>query len=211
MLSGRPTGRYAGYRQGKRWNEVYSQRDWCIFQIHQCNPCPHKGREGNNGGLWAVAHNRKLTLPLAPTDRQGQGVNPLGLSGFDTTPRYLTLCQSGRAKAAVVERWNRIIKTKIWAYLSDRGTVRWVDVIQALGDIYNHSRHRSICMAPADVQKEDENLSWVLPLRWRRYPPYASNSAGSQGAGQQPQNNFWQGIHAQLDQGGLYGESGGAT
>ena len=27
-------------------------------------------------------------------------------------------------KAAVVERFNRIIKTRIWIYLSNRGTVR---------------------------------------------------------------------------------------
>ena len=32
-------------------------------------------------------------------------------------------------KVAVVERFNRTIKTKIWTYLSDRGTVRWVNVI----------------------------------------------------------------------------------
>ena len=54
-------------------------------------------------------------------------------------------------KAAVVERFNRTIKTRIWTYLSDRGTVRWVDVILDLVDAYNHSRHRSIGMAPADV------------------------------------------------------------
>ena len=54
-------------------------------------------------------------------------------------------------KAAVVERFNRTIKTRIWTYLSDRGTVRWVDIIQDLVDAYNHSRHRSIGIAPADV------------------------------------------------------------
>ena len=37
-------------------------------------------------------------------------------------------------KAAAVERFNRTIKTRIWTYLSDRGTVRWVDVIQDLVD-----------------------------------------------------------------------------
>ena len=41
--------------------------------------------------------------------------------------------------------------------MSDRGTVRWVDVIQDLVDAYNYSRHRSIGMAPADLQKKDEN------------------------------------------------------
>ena len=66
-----------------------------------------------------------------------------------------------KLKAAVVERFNRTIKTRIWTYLSDRGTVRWVDVIQDLVDAYNHSRHRSINMAPADVQKKNENRLWV--------------------------------------------------
>ena len=58
---------------------------------------------------------------------------------------------------AVVELVNRAIKTKIWTYLSDRGTVHWVDVIQDLVDAYNQSRHRSIGMARADVQKKEEN------------------------------------------------------
>ena len=44
---------------------------------------------------------------------------------------------------------------------SDRGTVRIVDVIQNLVKAYNHSRHRSIGMALADVQKNDKNRLWV--------------------------------------------------
>ena len=57
-------------------------------------------------------------------------------------------------KAAVVERFNRTNKSRILTYLSDRGTVRWVNVIQDLMNAYNHSRHRSIGMAPANVQKK---------------------------------------------------------
>ena len=64
-------------------------------------------------------------------------------------------------KAAVVERVNRTIKTRIWTYLSDRGTVRWVDVIQDLVEASNHSHNRSIGMAAANVQKEDEDCLWV--------------------------------------------------
>ena len=66
-----------------------------------------------------------------------------------------------KQKAAVVERYNRTIMTRIGTYLSDRGTVRWVDVINDLVNSYNHSRHRSIGMAPADVQKNIENRFWV--------------------------------------------------
>ena len=64
-------------------------------------------------------------------------------------------------KAAVVYRFNRAIKIRILTYLSDRGTVRWVDVIQDLVDAYNHSRHRSIGMAPANLEKKDDNSFWV--------------------------------------------------
>ena len=39
--------------------------------------------------------------------------------------------------------------------------MRCVDVIQDSVDAYNQSRHRSIGMAPADVQKKDENRLWV--------------------------------------------------
>ena len=45
--------------------------------------------------------------------------------------------------------------------MSDRGTVRWVDIIQDLVDAYDNSRHRSIGRSPADVQKKDENRLWV--------------------------------------------------
>ena len=47
-------------------------------------------------------------------------------------------------KAAVTERFNRTLNTRIWTYLSDRGTVLWVDIIGQLVDAYTHSRHRSI-------------------------------------------------------------------
>ena len=45
--------------------------------------------------------------------------------------------------------------------MSHRGTVCWIDIIQDLVDAYNNSRHRSIGMAPADVQKKDKNRLWV--------------------------------------------------
>ena len=61
----------------------------------------------------------------------------------------------------MTKRFNRTIKTRIWKYLSDRGTVRWVNFTQDLVNFYNHSRHRSIGMAPTDVQNNDENRLWV--------------------------------------------------
>lgn len=63
-----------------------------------------------------------------------------------------------------MKRFNSTIKIRICTYLSDRGTVRWVEVIQFLKDAYNHWRYRSICMAPVNYQKKDDDRIWVRPF-----------------------------------------------
>ena len=66
-----------------------------------------------------------------------------------------------KQNAAVVKPFIRTLKTRILTYLSDHGTVSCVNVIQNLVNAYNHLRHRSIGMAPADVQIKVENHLWV--------------------------------------------------
>lgn len=63
-------------------------------------------------------------------------------------------------KAAVVERFNRTLKTRMFRYLTAQNAKRYVDVLQQLVDSYNKSFHRSIGMAPNDVRKEHERHIW---------------------------------------------------
>ena len=63
-------------------------------------------------------------------------------------------------KAAVVERFNRTIKTRLWTYFTANRTKRYVDVLQRLVDSYNASVHRMIRMAPKDVRKKHETEIW---------------------------------------------------
>ena len=65
-------------------------------------------------------------------------------------------------KAAVVERFNRTLKTRMFRYLTSKNSKRYVDVLQQLVDSYNKSFHRSIGMAPADVRKEHERHIWYF-------------------------------------------------
>ena len=64
-------------------------------------------------------------------------------------------------KAAVVERFNRTLKTRIWTSLSAKRTKTWIDTLPAILTSYNRFYHRSIGMAPNDVSKEDEDRIWV--------------------------------------------------
>ena len=64
-------------------------------------------------------------------------------------------------KAAVVERFNRTLKTRIWTYFSATETKRYIDVLPEIVTAYNNSYHRSIGMPPALVRTADENRIWL--------------------------------------------------
>ena len=69
-------------------------------------------------------------------------------------------------KAAVVERFNLTIKRRIFKYLTYKRTNRWVDVLNDLTRSYNNTFHRTIGMAPVQVNSENEKA-----IAERMYPP----------------------------------------
>ena len=54
-------------------------------------------------------------------------------------------------KAAVVERFNRTLKQRLWKYFTANVTQKWTDVLQDAVSAYNHSVHRIIRKAPIKV------------------------------------------------------------
>jgi len=63
-------------------------------------------------------------------------------------------------KAAMVERFNRTLKSRMWKYFTAKNTYRYLDVLDDLLYAYNHAKHRTIGMAPADVKVEHEESLW---------------------------------------------------
>jgi transposase InsO family protein len=57
-------------------------------------------------------------------------------------------------KAAVVERFNRTLKSRLYVYFTAHKTKRYVDVLQDIVYAYNHCVHRGIRMRPVDVDGE---------------------------------------------------------
>ena len=73
-------------------------------------------------------------------------------------------------KAAVVERFNRTLKSKIWRYFTAKETRRYIDVLPKLLISYNSSYHRTIGMSPISVTKAKEPKLW-----WRMYGHHMEN------------------------------------
>lgn len=63
-------------------------------------------------------------------------------------------------KCALVERWNRTLKSKLWKYFSSKNSYKWLDVLPKLVDAYNRSVHRVIKMRPVDVKPENAMFVW---------------------------------------------------
>ena len=77
-------------------------------------------------------------------------------------------------KCAVAERFNRTLKTIMWRYFTHLSTTRYIDVLNQFVDSYNNTFHRSIKMAPSQVNAQNEDevrrrlyIPKKLPLKWK--------------------------------------------
>ena len=64
---------------------------------------------------------------------------------------------NSQVKCAIVERFNRTLKTNLYRMFSIEGHRRWVDLIPDIVHTYNNTVHSSIGMKPADVSKSNES------------------------------------------------------
>lgn len=64
-------------------------------------------------------------------------------------------------KAAIVERFNRTLKSRMYKHFTAWNTRKYLDVLQDIVYSYNHSMHRTIGRRPVDVTtQEDGNAVW---------------------------------------------------
>ena len=63
-------------------------------------------------------------------------------------------------KAALVERFNRTLKNKLWRMFTSRNSHKWIDDLDNVINAYNHSIHRVIRMKPVNVNKENAMIVW---------------------------------------------------
>ena len=72
-------------------------------------------------------------------------------------------------KAAVVERFNRTLKERMWRYFTHKNTRRYIDVLQDIVRAYNHTRHSTIKMEPAVVTLENARIAREnMNRRWSK-------------------------------------------
>lgn len=61
-------------------------------------------------------------------------------------------------KASIVERFNRTLKTLMFREFSYNGSYHWIDIYKQLIHNYNMTKHRTIKMAPINVNSRNEKV-----------------------------------------------------
>ena len=61
-------------------------------------------------------------------------------------------------KCAIVERFNRTLKTRMYRSFTSQNNNRWVDILQDLVDGYNKTQHKSTKFSPNNVSSKNESI-----------------------------------------------------
>jgi transposase InsO family protein len=134
--------------------DVFSKYAWVRPLISKSGEAVRSAFED----IFAVAGNR---IPSRmQTDKGKEFLNrPVQNLFKDYGIKHFTT-ENEMTKAAVVERFNRTLKARMWRYFTENGNHHYVDVLQHLVHSYNATYHRTIGLAPKNVTKNMELAVW---------------------------------------------------
>lgn len=119
-------------------------------------PIKNKRSISTLAALQAILARSEPRRPLhVMTDKGGEFVLWKDYLGKHLINYYTA--ENAETKASVAERSIRTIKSRIYRYFTATGKKRWVDQIQNIVKVYNHTRHRSIKTEPINVTKDTED------------------------------------------------------
>ena len=146
-----------GYRYLLTCIDVFTKRAWAI-------PIKTKSaRDVTDGFEKILADGFKPNM--LQSDKGTEFLNSTFQSMLKRHDMKFYTSENEDIKAAIVERFNRTLKTKMYRYFTAKNTRRYVDALPDLLHSYNHTHHRSIDMAPVEVDDANEDF-----VRARLYP-----------------------------------------
>ena len=139
------------------------QADLCFSKFAWAEPLMNKSGNEILKALKRVLERSERAPQRLQTDKGSEFINAQ-VQRFLSERKIEFFTTNSEMKAAIVERFNRTLKTRMWKYFTAKRTNRYIDVLQSLVDGYNRSRHRSIGMRPVDVRESDS-----IAIRQRLY------------------------------------------
>ena len=146
-----------GYRFLLCCIDVFSKKAWVV-------PLKNKAGESVKCAFENIFEEQKCNM--IQTDKGTEFLNTTVQSLFKQNDIKHYTTENEDIKAAVVERFNRTLKNKMWRYFTHAKTRKYIDVLDDLVESYNNTYHSSIGMAPNEVTVEKTSQ-----IADRLYPP----------------------------------------
>lgn len=139
-------------------------------------PLKNKTAKATAEAMESILEEAKTKFNLAQTDEGvefgGPFLKVLEKHGIKHYHTYTGL------KASIVERLIRTIKLKLYVAMAKAGSQRWVDLVNKVVEDYNNTKHRTIKLAPNQVNKSNEKMLLDTVYNYNRElakPRFAKN------------------------------------
>ena len=109
--------------------------------------CPHCGK-GNRNQSGLTQHLNSHCPVLFPEKAKENTTKLQDISLYHT---------EGQNKASVAERFVKMIKEKMWKYMTNNRTKRVIDALPDIVKEYNNTKHRTIQMTPMEASQKQNH------------------------------------------------------
>ena len=123
-------------------------------------PLKNKTSKSVTDALKKVFKKPRKTPRSVQTDKGREFRNKSVIDFLDKLGVHHFVSENDDIKCAVVERFNRTLKERLWRYFEKNNTRHYLRVLPRLVRSYNNSYHRSLGMAPSDVNERNQELVW---------------------------------------------------
>lgn len=139
----------------KGYNYILTVID-CFSKKAHAVPLKSKTGENVTNGMEIILNNVGKRVKNLQTDDGTDFFNAKFSRLMDTFKinHYSTYSDK---KAAIVERFNRTLKSAMYKQFSERGSYVWYDILPKLIKKYNETVHRTIGIKPIEVNKQNED------------------------------------------------------
>ena len=149
----------------KKWNKGYrfiltvvdvlSKYAWAV-------PLKNKTGKSVTDAFQRILRGSKGRQPLRLQTDLGKEVYNQTFQNFLKDKGIAHFSTHGDSKAAVVERWNRTLKERMYRMFTASNTLTYVDRLPLLVIGYNATPHRSIGLAPFRVTRANEQTVRIV-------------------------------------------------
>lgn len=138
----------------------------CFSRFAYAIPLKNKTGQSITNAVSSIIDEGLNQPTYIQTDKGGEFLNAT-FQKFLKQRHIIHYSVESENKACIVERFNRILKDKMWKYFTKNRTYRYLDVIDKFVKTYNNTFHSSIKTTPANVNHKNE--SKIMKLLYDGY------------------------------------------